>query len=797
MVALLGAATVFLSALLASLPTPAEATPPYLPPGSAGDTTADTVLGQVNLFQGTKNFVDGLGLNTDGSFIFGAIAIDQTVVPNRVFVADPLNHRVLGWNNVSAFTTHAAANIVVGQPDLFSRTCNNGGVSAKSLCNPTGVAVDSAGRLYVADQQNHRVLEYNSPFTTDQIADDVLGQFGSFSTNGCNNGGVSSDSLCTPDGIAVDSAGNLYVADFSNNRVLEYNTPETITATAGSGDSIADKVFGQFGSFASGTCNVLGQVNANVLCGPASVTLDSSDNLYVADYNNNRVLEYNTPLTTDATADKVFGQFNFFALATCNLGGISRKSLCGPTGLAIAGAGNLFIADRTNNRALEYNTPLTTDTVADRVFGQNGVFTTNLCNNTFAGTLPPVSTKSLCSPAYLATDSAGNLYLGDAGNNRVLKYNTPITTDTIADAVLGQNLFTTNFADGLDGRGFDFNGNTGAVAIDKSVTPNRIYVVDTNNNRVLAWSNLAAFTTHVPANLVFGQPNFFVNDCNNGGTIANTTLCAPRGAAVDSAGNLYVSDTGNHRVLEYTTPFTTDTTADKVIGQVLFSTGTCNNGGVNQNSLCTPLGVALDGSDNLYVADNSNNRVLEYNTPITTDVAADTVFGQGGAFTTNTCNNGGITANSLCGPHGVAAPTTNLFVADLSNNRVLEYNSPLTTNTTADLVFGQGGLFTTNTANNGGLSADSLNAPRWVAFASGNLFVADTSNNRVLKYNSPLTTNTTADKVFGQGNQFTQNNCKTISPNSLCTPDGIAADATFNLYVPDTANHRVLRYLVP
>jgi hypothetical protein len=232
---------------------------PMLQPGSPGDTTADAVLGQVNLVNNVKNFVDGRGVNLPGTFLFGVfpgygdVAIDKSVTPNRVYVNDFGNNRVLGWSSVAAFTAHAAANIVIGQPDFNSNACNTGGVSAASLCHPRGVAVDRAGRLYVVDWANSRVLEYNPPFTTDRIADDVFGQLGIFTTNFCNNSPAvflgnpppaSLDGLCAPTGVATDAAGDVYIADDKNNRVLEYNTPEAITAVAGSGDTSADLVLG-------------------------------------------------------------------------------------------------------------------------------------------------------------------------------------------------------------------------------------------------------------------------------------------------------------------------------------------------------------------------------------------------------------------------------------------------------------------------------------------------------------------------------------------------------------------------
>jgi sugar lactone lactonase YvrE len=133
---------------------------------------------------------------------------------------------VLGWSDAATFQNGAVADLVIGQPDLTSTSCNNGGVSATTLCMPRSVAVDSAGNLYVADTANSRVLEYDSPFTLDRAADRVFGQDGSFTMASCNGGGTASTlTLCKPFGVGVDTSGNLYVADSRNNRVLEYDSP--------------------------------------------------------------------------------------------------------------------------------------------------------------------------------------------------------------------------------------------------------------------------------------------------------------------------------------------------------------------------------------------------------------------------------------------------------------------------------------------------------------------------------------------------------------------------------------------
>jgi sugar lactone lactonase YvrE len=282
------------------------------------------------------------------------------------------------------------------------------------------------------------------------------------------------------------------------------------------------------------------------------------------------------------------------------------------------------------------------------------------------------------------------------------------------------------------------------------------------------------------ADLVFGQPDFSSNTANNGGLKADS-LASAYSMTLDRQGNLYVADTGNNRVLEYDAPLTTHQAASRVFGQPDFTSNTANNGGLKADSLNLPSGVALNAQGNLYVADNNNNRVLEYNAPLTTHQAATHVFGQPN-FITNTANNGSVSANSLNGPYGLALDAQgNLYVADEGNERVLRYEAPLTTDTTADRVLGQPN-FTSNT-HPGSPDAKSLNHPAAVALdASGNLYVADYGDSRVLEYDAPLTTYQAASRVFGQPDFIHGGpNYGGVSPSSLVTPAGLALDGQGNL----------------
>ncbi len=189
----------------------------------------------------------------------------------------------------------------------------------------------------------------------------------------------------------------------------------------------------------------------------------------------------------------------------------------------------------------------------------------------------------------------------------------------------------------------------------------------------------------------------------------------------------------------YTAPFTNGMTATLTIG------------GLNN-----PLDVILDDKDNLFIADSSNHRLLFYETPLASgNTNPDAVFGQNDFSGTQANKGGAVAADTL---KGALDADSNLYVSDSGNHRVLVYRAGNDGNkdATADVVFGQGGSFISGTANKGGISANSLNFPYGLTLDRfGVLFVADVNNNRVLGYMDPLTSDQTADIVYGQNSLFT------------------------------------------
>lgn len=381
---------------------------------SPENTTADIVLGQTNFAANQAN----QGAATAGATTLNGdrgMTVDST---GRLWIADNANNRVLMFNNAASIGTAAAADLVLGQADLNGNLANRGGANPtkNTLAGPRSVAVDTAGHVYVADSDNKRILRYDPPLTTGMDAVQVFGQAGSFTTaNQAASNAATADNLGNPDGVAVDSSGNLWLADLFLKRVLRYNTP----AAAG-GNTTADIVLGQ-PDFTHADVNEGGaNPAANTLFNPEGVAVDKNDNLFVADQENNRVLLFKPPFSTNMNATKVFGQATF----TTGAAATTSTGLRTPVQVAIDPvSGNLYVADSVNQRVMEFADALNGSTTASRVFGQGGDFTTQVLNK------GGLSADSLSDPGGVAVDASGNLYVGDRNNNRALRFNVAPPSD--------------------------------------------------------------------------------------------------------------------------------------------------------------------------------------------------------------------------------------------------------------------------------------------------------------------------------------------------------------------------------
>ena len=352
----------------------------------------------------------------------------------NLFVPDAGNNRVLIYNQ--PFITGQGANVVLGQTALDSGTS---GATATTMSAPTGVALDKSGNLYVADFNNCRVLQFKPSFVNGMPATVALGQ-PDLTTGGCTPGGPgptpTASNLNGPNAVASDSAGNLWVADSAYSRVVQYTAP----FSNGAGASLA---IGQGDLTSGGLCPSLTTPTASSLCNPSGVAIDSHGNLWVADTNSHRVLEFNPPFATNMSAVLELGQPSgaAFTSGTANNGGISASTLDGPTALAFDDSGNLWVADGLNNRVLEFKPPFANGMAATTVLGQ-GDFTSSSPNQGMSGP----SAGTLSNPQGLQIDSSGGLFVGDSANNRTLRFASPFSNGMNATIVIGQSDFTSSAA---------------------------------------------------------------------------------------------------------------------------------------------------------------------------------------------------------------------------------------------------------------------------------------------------------------------------------------------------------------
>jgi sugar lactone lactonase YvrE len=578
-----------------------------------------------------------------------------------------------------------------------------------------GVAVDGAGNLFIADLDNHRVFKVDSVGQLTVVAGVGLSGF-------CGDGGPATAAcLNSPIGVAVDGAGNLFIADLGNRRIRKVNAAGIITTVAGTG--------------VAGFSGDGGPATAARLSAPGAVVLDGVGNLFIADRDNHRIRKVNAAgiITTVAGT----GVFSF-----CGDGGPAIAAcLASPTDVAVDGVGNLFITDISNVRVRKVDTAGIITTVAGTGFVG------------FSGDGGPATVARLWNPDGVAVDGTGNLFIADRDNHRIRKVDSTGIITTVA------------------GNGFSSFCGDGGLAITACLRfptgvavsgAGNLLVVDTLNRRIRKVDTAGIITT-VAGN---GTTGF----CGDGGPATDACMPGPLGVAANSMGDLFITDPQRIRKVDAAGTITT------VAGTAV--AGFSGDGGpATAARLFNPYGITADGAGNLFIADQSNRRIRKVDTAGTiTTVAGTGVGGFSG-------DGGPATAARLFNPIDVAVDGAgNLFIADRSNHRIRKVDTSGIITTVAGT--GVGGF----SGDGGPATAAQLLNPFSVAVDSvGNLFIADIGNLRIRKVDSTGIITT----VAGTGVAGFSGDGGPATAARLWNPVGVAVDGTGNFFIADSSNLRI------
>jgi len=571
-----------------------------------------------------------------------------------------------------------------------------------------GVAIDPAGNLYIADSNNNRIRKVSNGVITTIAGNGTRGFSG-------DNGSATSAQLNQPVDVAVDPAGNLYIGDTGNNRIRKVSNG-VITTVAGNGNQ---GFSGDNGPATSAQLN-LGATHGGVAA-------DAQGNLYIGDAGNYRIRKVSNGIITTIAGNGTQG-------FSGDNGPATSAEMSYPNGVAADPAGNLYIAD------------------------SNG-YVRKVAN----GVISTLSEVPYNQVSAVAADPAGNLYVSVTGS--ILKVANAVVTTVAGNGAVGFS------GDNGPATSSQLNSSyalipTGGVAVGSA---GDVYIADFRNNRIRKVSH--GVITTVAGN---GTQGF----SGDNGPAASAQLNGPAGIAVDAVGNLYIADSGNYRVRKV---------ANGAITTVA-GNGTAGFGGDSGPAASAQLsigtGVAVDSAGNLYIADAYNQRVRKVSNGVITTVAGSGSTGSSsGGFGGD---NGPATSALLNTPVGVTVDSAgNLYIADAFNQRVRKVSNGVITTVAGNGTEGFSG-------DNGPATSTLLNYPSGVEVdSSDNLYILDIGNYRVRKVSNGVITTVAGNGTGGFGGD----NGPATSAQLLYV-NGIAADSAGNLYIADGGNNRI-RLLTP
>lgn len=591
-------------------------------------------------------------------------------------------------------------------------------------------------------------------------------------------------SIGSPLSVGRDSFGNTYVLDFYSNRVFKVDTSNNLTVAAGNG--------------AVGYSGDGGPATSAALNGPEGIFVDAAGDIFIADTGNSVIREV-TASTGNITTVAGNGTACSDSTSSCGDGGVATAAeLADPFGVFVDASGNIFIADTSDERIRKVVSG-TIQTVAG-----NGAFCqdpTTPCGDGAAAT-----GAQLDFPEGVFVDANGNIFIADTDNNRIRVVNPSAAPVMIAGVTIPAAAIAT-----VAGAYYNSEGGTGGdckttpdgglataayicqpgnVFVD---SPEDIFIADTGNEVV---REVVASTIQTVAGIP-GTAGFSPD-----GTLAKSAnLDEPNDIFVDTAGDIFIVDTGNAVVREVTA-----STGDiaTVIGNN-FESYAGDGGAAIDAQLNYPGGVFVDGSGNIFIADTINSVIREV-AAASGDI--QTMAGDGSVCASATapppvCGNDGLALSAqLNNPSGLFVDASgNIFIADTEDNLIRVVNTGAAAITVATVPVGPGEIATVAGNGTQGYAGDGaaaisaeLNAPFGVFVdPSGNIFIADTSNNVIREVTATTGAITT---VAGNGTNCAQptNPCgdggAAISAQ-LSFPTNVFVDSAQNIYIGDKGDNRI------